>query len=227
MKVAVVGDEAVAEIVGEAGATLTSSDSANLVVTVGERRFAETAHEVPDAPLLPVDAEFGTFSLSRDRLADAVGRLVDGAGTAVGHPVCSAFVGGEEVTRGVLDAMLVTSEPARISEYEVAFDEVRIAEFRADGVVVATPLGTRGYARAAGGPLLEPGTGLSVVPVSPFATQSDVRVTVDDVTLTVARDEGPVSLVVDGESVQSVAPHQPVRLSVVDSVDLWHLPSMR
>lgn len=227
MRVAVLGDDALAGTVDAAGATLTDIETADLVVTVGEQQFVDVASETPDAPVLPVGPEFGPFSLDPDRFGGVVDGLLAGDGTTVTHPVLTATVDGTVVTRGVLDALLVTSEPARISEYEVRFGSERVSRFRSDGVVVATPLGTQGYARAAGGPVLEPGTGLAVVPISPFSTHSDTWVADNDVTLTVARDDGPVELVVDGVSVRSVDPHQSVQLTVADHVELCRLPSMR
>ncbi|EJN60497.1 NAD(+)/NADH kinase [Halogranum rubrum] len=226
MNVAVVGDDALAETVDAAGATLTDVETASLVVAVGEEQFVDVARGGPAVPILPVETEFGPFSLARDVVEAAVETILDGAGTTVSHPVLSVTIDGTTVARGVLDVMLVTSEPARISEYEVTFGAERAGNFRADGVVASTPLGTRGYAHAAGGPILEPGTGLAVVPISPFSTQSETWVAPGDVTLTVVRDDGPVALVVDGRTVQSVDPHQSVRLSVVDHVDLWRVPSI-
>lgn len=229
MKVAVRGDDEFAEAVAAAGASLTGTATADLVVTVGESEFVTVARDAPAVPVLPVGADLGPFSLSlsRDDLDDALATLAAGEGAPMSHPVLSATVDGEEVARGLLDAMLVTSEPARISEYAVNFGDERISDFRSDGVVVATPLGSHGYAHAAGAPVLQPGTGLAVVPVSPFSTRSSTWVADDDVTLTVARDDGPVSLVVDGADVQSVDPHQSVRLRAVDTVDLWRLPAMQ
>ncbi|SEO39340.1 NAD+ kinase [Halogranum amylolyticum] len=227
MKVAVLGDEAVARTVDAAGATLADVETADLVLPVGEARFIDVARDGPDVPILPADAALGPYSLPREAIETGVERLLAGDGTSSSHPVFAATTGETTIARGVLDAMLVTSEPARISEYDVAFGGECVNRFRSDGVVVATPLGSRGYARAAGGPVLEPGTGLSVVPVSPFSTQSDTWVAGGDVTLTVARDDGPVELVVDGETVRSIDPHQSVQLTAVDHVDLWRLPSMR
>jgi NAD+ kinase len=229
VKLAVRGDDELAQAAAAAGATLTGAETADLVVTVGEAEFVAVACDAPETPVLPVGADLGPFSLSpaRDDLEDALDSLAAAEGSAVAHPVLSATVDGDEVARGVLDAMLVTSEPARISEYEVDFGDERVTDFRSDGVVVATPLGTHGYAHAAGAPVLQSGTGLAVVPVAPFSTRSSTWVADDDVTLTVARDDGPVSLVVDGAEVRSVEPHQSVRLRVVDTVDLWRLPEMR
>lgn len=101
---------------------------------------------------------------------------------------------------------------------------VRLDSFRADGVVVATPLGSAGYARDAGGPIVAPGTGLAVVPVAPFATDSDAYVVRADVTLSVERDDTDVVLLVDDREARTVRPDEPVRVSPAATFPLVHVP---
>jgi NAD+ kinase len=98
----------------------------------------------------------------------------------------------------------MTSAPAKISEYAVHLDGERVEQVRADGIVVATPVGSDGYARSAGGPVVGAGAGLSIVPVAPFATLSSPWVLSPPLTLTVERDEGDVSLFLDGDYVADV-----------------------
>jgi NAD+ kinase len=116
--------------------------------------------------------------------------------------------------------MLSTDEPARISEYTVRCGAETVATFRADAVLVTTPAGSTGYARAAKGSLLAPGTGVvGVVPIAPFVTDTDQWVLPDDaVSLVVERDETPVELLVDGRSVGLVDPRQPVKVEQTASL---------
>jgi len=104
--------------------------------------------------------------------------------------------------RAVRDCAIVTTDPARISEYRVVADDATLTAFRADGVVVATPLGTAGYSRAAGGPRLAPDTGLAVVPIAPFAMTADQWVVRPPLGLRVERDDD-VSVFADGNRVTS------------------------
>jgi NAD+ kinase len=114
----------------------------------------------------------------------------------------------------------VTRESANISEFAVRAGGRRVGDFRADGVVAATPLGSAGYARAAGGPVVGAGTGLAVVPVAQFATARDAWVLDPPVACAVERDEEPVSLVLDGTVVGEAGVGRPVRVEAVDSLDL-------
>nr|WP_305882927.1 hypothetical protein [Halobellus rarus] len=109
----------------------------------------------------------------------------------------------------------MTSAPARISEYGIESPDGWTESVRSDGVVVATPLGSAGYARAVGGPLLAPETGLVTVPVSPYAMHTDNWVVRSPVRLTVERDEAEVVLRLDDSvAIESVPPHTPVEVGI-------------
>ncbi|WP_224447434.1 hypothetical protein [Haloprofundus salilacus] len=206
------------------GFSLADEAEAAFVVAVGERALVETARERPERPILPVDVD-GRHAVSRANVDAAFGGLVESDRRTVEHPLLSVTVDGDRVADAVFDVMLVTSEPARISEYAVRVGGDPLDAFRADGVVVATPLGSSGYARAAGGPIVTPGAGVGVVPVSPFSTHSDAWVVDDPVSLSVERDEGAVSLVVDGDRTTAVDPHVPVTIEPTDSVRLLSPPA--
>ncbi|KTG09792.1 hypothetical protein AUR64_09160 [Haloprofundus marisrubri] len=206
------------------GFTFTDVAEATFVVAVGERAVADAVREHPQCPILPVGVG-GRHSVPLSGLDDAFATLAEGSRRTADHPLFGVSVGGDHVADAVFDATLVTNEPARISEYAVKSGGDSLDAFRADGVVVATPLGSSGYARAAGGPIVTPGAGVAVVPISPFSTRWDTWVVADDVTLSVERDEGAVSLVVDGDRTTAVDPHVPVRVERRETVRLLRPPT--
>lgn len=182
------------------------------VVAVGEAAVGDLARAGVDAPVVPVDADPG-FPASREGAFDALDRVLDGDGDPARLPVLSARVDGAVAGRAVFDVTLVTAEPGRISEYGVV-SGAPVDRFRADGVVAATPVGSRGYARAAGGPVLARGVdAVAVVPIAAFAIRADTRVLDPPVALSVERDEAEVSLFVDGRERGRVPPDRPVRVS--------------
>lgn len=203
-----------------AGADLVAEAAADVVVAAGDDAVRSLAATQPDAPVLAVGDGLGDHGTSEAGLDDAVAALATGDYRRVDHPVLGVAVGGEGAGRAVRDVTLVTAEPARISEYRLAVGGDRRPTFRADGVVAATPLGSGGYASAAGGPELGTGSGVAVVPVAPFSTTTGVRVVDPPLSLSVARDEGEVTLVVDGEAGDAVPHGVPVRLSRAGTVTL-------
>lgn len=215
---ATVPDDADAVVADDADGVLAAGP--DLVVAVGEDAVVALAGAGASVPVLPVAAGSGMRSVPAGDAATAVPRAAAGAWTAEERPVLAV----EADDRGwpaLFDAFLVTDEPVRISEYGVETGNPAVADpsgagpatsgrttvgrFRADGVVVATPAGSLGYARAAGGPLVAPAAGsVVVVPVAPFTTDRPTWVLDLPVTLTVERGETAVAIAVDGDDCGTV-----------------------
>jgi len=209
--VAIVGDESggVPELVESVGravrpGTPEGIDDATVVLAIGESAVRDLARRGCSTPVLPVAVPGGLESVPADALQTALQELSADTATVGTRPVLAVRRGGKRVETALTDVMLVTAEPAHISEYAVSTPAEPISTFRADGVVIATPAGSDGYARRVGGPVLSPDLrGLSVVPVGAFKTERDhwvVTLPSDGTALsvTVERDEAPVSLRVDG-----------------------------
>ncbi len=198
----------------------------SVVVALGKSAVIDLVRAGVSVPVLAVDAGQELESVPADDLERAIDTLLSGEWRTGERPLLSVSVAGERVADALFDATLVTSEPARISEYGIQADNDAIAQFRADAVVVATPVGSRGYARDAGGPVVQSGTGvLAVVPVAPFAIHVDDWVLPSPVTLSVERDEDAVVLLADDREVRSVEPHEPVRIASDGEVELVSVPA--
>lgn len=215
-----------AEVVTGSPETVREADPERLVA-VGPRSLSSlVAADGPTEPVLPVDAGPGVPSVPLADSEAGVEAFLAGANGTVTAPVLDVAVDGEHRTRALADVMLVTAGPARISGYAVATGERAVADFRADGVVVATPLGSHGYTSRVDGPTVAPGTGVAaVVPVAPFATDPDHWVLpLSDVELRVVRDEHAVELHADHRTVGTIPPGAPVSLSVADHLTLATVP---
>lgn len=213
------------EAITDAGG-IADTDSANaaksdVVVAVGDDALSDLAGMEVSAPILPVGVE-GLDSVSRETVRSAIERFLTGTYEIRERPLVRVET-GEESGYAFFDVALSTAEPATISEFaidtldendSVDGDETLVARVRADGVVVATPAGSRGYARAAGGPVVVPGSDvLSVVSVAPFATDPDHWVLpLSRLSLTVERDETDVEVFVDGRPLCAVTSGSTVRL---------------
>jgi len=182
-------------------------------VAVGDEAIRDAVVAATDCTVIPVTDR--RLAFDRDGAVDVLRRLLDkSAGDdsvrRVSHPVLAVDSGTDPHSRAAFDVAVVTDEPARISEFAVEFPRGQTESVRADGVVVATPLGSDGYANAAGGALVEPDGGLSIAPIAPFSTRTDAWVAADRIRLTVEREGEPIALVTDGERRVTVEPHRPI-----------------
>jgi NAD+ kinase len=74
---------------------------------------------------------------------------------------------GEVLSRTALnDAVVHQGGRARIVHADAWIDDAFVAEYRADGLIVASPTGSTAYNMAAGGPILIPGAaGMTLTPI--------------------------------------------------------------
>lgn len=199
-----------AETVYDEPAAVLESDP-GLVMAVGEAAVLDLLEADVDVPILPVEAGAGLGSVPSSVLEEFPA-LLEADLEFVDRRVLAATVGGIQ-HRVLLDVVLMTDEPARISEYTLFREGRSIDRFRADGIVITTPAGSTGYARAAEGPVLAPGTDVvAAVPIAPFAIDTDawilpagslaVRVERDDTAVEVRFDGRAGTIIGSGETVE-------------------------
>lgn len=104
--------------------------------------------------------------------------------------------------RALNDVVISNGARARIIRFTMFVDGQPLAEYRADGVIVATPTGSTAYSLSAGGPIVEPTVEVLLVsPISPHTLSNRPMVLRPDsvVRLEVAARQQDVVLTVDGQ----------------------------
>lgn len=102
------------------------------------------------------------------------------------------------------DVVLHKWELARMIEFKASIDGRSINDYRADGLVIATPTGSTAYALSAGGPIIHPSLhAIAVVPICPHTLNNrpfivDANSTIN---LTLNEDDAKNSMVtLDGQT---------------------------
>ena len=100
------------------------------------------------------------------------------------------------------DAVVNKTDIARIADFDVYIDDAFVANYKADGIIVATPTGSTAYSLAAGGPILLPDVAaLVITPVSPHALTNRPLVVREssEIAVVVRSAEGAAMLSIDGQ----------------------------
>ena len=108
--------------------------------------------DVDDLPSLPIILDFGNFTIQEHSLIEVVEPQVPGWPYAL-----------NEVTIG-------KSETSSIITVNVHIDDIHLANYRADGLIVSTPTGSTAYNLSVGGPIVQPSAPVFVL--SPIAAHS-------------------------------------------------------
>jgi NAD+ kinase len=174
---------------------VVTDDAPDLVVSLGGDgtmlRAAQRAHS-EDALLLGVN--MGTFGYLTDveaaDVTDALARVLDGDFRVEERMMIECRRGSSPPQVGLNEVLVERSARVRLVRLRVSVGGERLADFNADGLIVATPTGSTAYALSAGGPIVSPRAHcLVLVPVSahmifsrPFVLAPDetVEITVDD-----------------------------------------------
>jgi NAD+ kinase len=118
------------------------------------------------------------------------------------------------------DIVVSRQAPGRPIYVDLRIDGARVAVYRCDGIIVATPTGSTGYSLSAGGPILTPTEHhLVVTPVSAHLAlgRSIVLQPESVVELSVTSDHGAI-VSVDGQEDVSIASGAIVRVGVSEHI---------
>ena len=99
------------------------------------------------------------------------------------------------------DAVLSRGELSRLVLLRARIDGEPLTEFNADGLIIATPTGSTAYSLSAGGPILEPESGVLVItPICPhvLTNRSIIVASTSVIEIEVSDPEYPVFLTLDG-----------------------------
>jgi NAD+ kinase len=153
------------------GATLVGCDLA--IVLGGDGSVLRCAHRVIESgtPILGVNlGRLGFLTeLDGDQVTQRLDDILSGKGRIEERAVLRSEVSGKGQTfHGLNEAVVGRATLSRAIQLAVDVDGIRIADYRCDGVIVATATGSTAYAVSVGGPILYPeSSDLVIVPVAP------------------------------------------------------------
>jgi len=126
------------------------------------------------------------------------------------------------------DIVVSKAALARMVDFDVHVNQQFVSNYKADGVIVATPTGSTAYSLAAGGPVLTPAVDAFVItPVSPHALTNRPLVVPDrsEIAIEVKQPQEDAYLTVDGQTGGPLRQGDRVVCRKSDhTIQLFHLP---
>lgn len=136
----------------------------------------------------------------------------------------------EQVQFALNDAAVQQGLPTRLLTLDMDVDGQHATQYRADGVVVSTPVGSTAYSLSLGGPILTPGLQAFIVtPIAPHALTNRPVVVAGDHTIrfTLRTQVNEAALVLDGHVLLPISAGSVFELSRAASDFLLVTPAAR
>jgi NAD+ kinase len=171
---------------------LEAGDSAQPDVIVGiggDGTLLRAAHLAHDLAVPVVGINLGTVGylteVEPELIRTMLDRLVAGELDTNRRMTLAATLPDGKVVHAINDIVMEKVISQRLVQISVAVNEEFFTTFRADGLLVATPLGSTAYSLSAGGPVVDPDLdALIMTPVAPHSLMSRTTIFTPDTRLT-------------------------------------------
>lgn len=181
-----------------------------VVVLGGDGTFLSAVRWLGDqqAPLLGI--KFGQVGFlaeaSEERLFDAVESILDKPFATLPRMRLRADVWRQDrkvASEVVLNDVVINKGAlARLAHIKTYVNDGFLTDYRADGLIVATPTGSTAYSLAAGGPIIYPTVqGILMTPICPFTLTNRPLIVPDDAVIKIqlAEKSADIILTFDGQ----------------------------
>jgi NAD+ kinase len=177
-----------------------------VVVLGGDGAILAAARAFAETPVPTIGLNFGRVgylaSAETSHWKETLGEVFDGRAVLEPRMRISAVLPGAKDAIAMNDVVVTRGAYQGMLEVALKVDDHWVTNYRADGLIVATPSGSTAYSLAAGGPILAPAMqGFVVTPICPQSLSHRPVVLHSDsqLSLTVTRSIGVTTLVVDGQ----------------------------
>ncbi len=158
------------------------------------------------------ELELFAAAVAEGRYTTSVRTLLDATIYRQGKPP-ESFVALNEVT-------LARGDTGRLVSMRACVDGELLNDYRADGLIVATPTGSTAYSLSAGGPLIAPSAAVFVItPICPHSLSQRSLVLADDSVVELSsedRESGPMIFTVDGRDNIHIGPGDRIEVKKAD-----------
>ena len=148
----------------------------NVIVTIGgDGTILRTCLQIPkpEPPILAVDMGVRGFltEVPPERAIEAVEKYLKGEYTIERCSKIASYIGDKRLPDALNEVFVTSRHLAKILHVEISKNNESVMSCRADGVIIASQVGSTGYALSAGGPIIDPSLDAFVLtPVCPITS---------------------------------------------------------
>ncbi|OYT44676.1 MAG: NAD(+) kinase [Thermoplasmata archaeon] len=159
--------------------------------------------QVSEAPVLGINAGSLGFltEVPPENMKNAIDQMISGNYTIEKRSRIKTMLNDERLPDATNEAVVATSTPSKIQDFELYIDMEWAQRIRADGIIISTPTGSTSYALSAGGSVIDPRLeAMEIVPIAPFRINSRPFIIPDTavINLKIAHRTRTANLVLDG-----------------------------
>jgi NAD+ kinase len=192
----------------------------DLIITVGgDGTILRTRLLIPkpEPPILAINMGVRGFlaEVPPEEGLDAVDKCLKGEFHLERYMKLASYIGGKRLPDALNEVLVTSHAPAKLLYARIWKDETAVAEFRADGMIVASQVGSTGYSLSAGGPVLDPDLDAFVfTPICPLTVFHPIVFSVGNtITLELLKPKR-AAVVLDGHHKTKIEPKNPqIRVS--------------
>ncbi|MFQ5999603.1 MAG: NAD(+)/NADH kinase [Candidatus Bathyarchaeia archaeon] len=194
----------------------------DLIITIGgDGTILRTCLLIPkpEPPILAINMGVRGFlaEVTPKEGIDAVDRCLEGRFTLERCMKLASFIGDTRLPDALNEVFITSRAPAKLLYARIWKDGVAVTECRADGVVVASQVGSTGYSLSGGGPVLDPEVDAFVLtPVCPLTASHPIVFSAKSTINIELLKPKRAAVVIDGYYRTSIAPKHP-RITITKS----------
>ncbi len=203
-----------AEIIGIDGVPLERIN-VDVIITLGGDGTILLTLQKAKGKILGVNmGTLGFLSeIEPDYIMDAIEKIESGEYIVDTRMKIAVYLDDIRLEDCVNEAVIHTSEIAKLRDYKIYFNGELVDEIRADGIIISTPTGSTSYAFSAGGPVLHPKIeGIAVVPIAPFKYTIRAAVFPAEKIEVITPGQKTNLLVLDGQTYVEAAPESTIKI---------------
>lgn len=213
-------DTGVAEVLGEDATPIEEMD-VDTLVTIGGDGTILRAMQRSNAKLLGINAGVMGFltEVKLDDIETSIDRVLNNDYKLDERMKLKVQKNGDRLYDCLNEAVFHTAQVSKMRHFKITIDGHLADDFRADGMMIATPTGSTSYAMSAGGPIIDPRVeAMVMVPLAPFKLSQRPLVVPSKSKIEVELVEPKECLLVlDGQDIQKISGEETVSITVSEN----------